>query len=165
MTRTTCLASLIGGFLFALLVTSVTGWGEGPAAWVSERLAGTGIVPVAGFDGRLGREIDELQYPETRPLFEVLVIDQVVEHARQARFEALRAAGSAGWQVPLPTMTDGNGDLPPRLALGRLPGDGGPVRLEETGGNGEPGGDPFNPAAALMALAAALLLVILRRRR
>ncbi|MEZ5657678.1 MAG: hypothetical protein R3E83_03885 [Burkholderiaceae bacterium] len=140
-----------------ILVTASTSWG----APIASRLAHwAAIVPVERFDARLNRELDALLYPDTRPLMHAVVMGQIAEHARAVRLASLRDPDIRGWQVPLPQSTFEDRDLPPRIALGRLPGDGMPPILAE---------DTTRLAArsgwlaSLVILVSAFVLVIVRR--
>jgi len=85
---------------------------------------------------------------------------QVAEHARAVRLASLRDPDIRGWQVPLPQSTIEDRDLPPRIALGRLPGDGTPpVLAEDTTRRAARSGW----LASLVILVSAFLLVIVRR--
>ncbi|MEZ5649283.1 MAG: hypothetical protein R3E87_01920 [Burkholderiaceae bacterium] len=139
-------------------ITLSTNWG----AALGTRLAvWAGIVPVEEIDTQIERELASLRYPQTRALMKTLVMEQIAEHAREARLESLRDPTLVGQQVPLPRVALDDHDLPPRLALGQLPADGARPVLA-----GESGAFDLNrdwlAAAALFGLT--ILAIVVRRR-
>lgn len=147
--------------LAGAVVTGVTLHTRPGAEWARQAARIVDIVPVDDFDTRLDRELGQLLYPEMRPLMQALVIEMVAENARAVRLEILRDASLQGWQVPLPSLAyEERASLPQRIALGRMPGDGAPPRLE-TGAAADTGA---GWGLTLLVLAAGLVTMIARRR-